>query len=47
MLAQARRHAGVTRDGLTAIGGVSSHTIAKIEKAVVTDLGFAVVATLA
>ncbi|NTW39686.1 MAG: helix-turn-helix transcriptional regulator [Cellulomonadaceae bacterium] len=47
MLAQARRESGVTRDALAATSGVSTHTIAKIEQAAVTDPGFTLVATLA
>lgn len=47
VLGQTRREAGVTRARLAALSGVSSHTIAKIEQAAVTDPGFTVVATLA
>ena len=46
-LRDARRSAGVTQLRLAEMSGVSGHTLAKIEQAVVTDPGFAVVAALA
>lgn len=46
-LRQARREAGLTRQRLSELSGVSGHTIAKIEQAAVTDPGFAVVAAIA
>lgn len=46
-LAKARRESGLTRRRLAELSGVSTHTIAKIEQAAVTDPGFMVVAALA
>jgi len=46
-LREARRDAGLTRQRLSELSGVSGHTIAKIEQAAVTDPGFAVVAAIA
>lgn len=46
-LRQARDDAGLTRERLSELSGVSGHTIAKIEQASVTDPGFAVVAAIA
>lgn len=46
-LRQARHEAGLTRQRLSELSGVSGHTIAKIEQAAVTDPGFAVVAAIA
>lgn len=46
-LREARVAAGLTRKRLSELSGVSGHTIAKIERAAVTDPGFAVVAAIA